>query len=127
MLSITERKLPPSCLSIWTHYSEIASLKFLFFYFLFILGFGKWLPLVLTRSLSEVYPNKKSNLKSLVECFPKQVEGSSEVKGAPLIYAMIPPVDGGHGLSHEQVMPFLKKLESGRQREGETCQQSVTE
>ena len=126
MLSITERKLPLSCLSTWTHYSEIASF-YLFIYLFFISGFGKWLSLVLTRSLSEVYPNKKSNLKSLVECFPKQVEESSEVKGAPLIYAMIPPVDGGHGLSHEQVMPFLKKLESGRQREGETCQQSVTE
>ncbi len=48
------------------------------------------------------------------------IEGVAATKSspAPLVYTMIPPVDGGHGLTHEQVMPFLKKLESGQQREG---------
>lgn len=38
--------------------------------------------------------------------------------GDTVIMAMVPPADAGHSLTHEQVMPFLKKLESGRQREG---------
>lgn len=81
------------------------------------------------RALSEVYTSKKSNLKSLVECFPRPTEGipglkstsqppSSSTPSDTVLMAMVPPADVGHSLSHEQVMPFLKKLESGRQREG---------
>lgn len=33
-------------------------------------------------------------------------------------FMMVPPQTSGHSLTHEQVMPFLKKLESGQQREG---------
>ena len=33
-------------------------------------------------------------------------------------FMMVPPQTTGHSLTHEQVMPFLKKLESGQQREG---------
>ncbi len=31
---------------------------------------------------------------------------------------IVPPTSTSQGLTHEQVMPFLKKLENGQQREG---------
>ena len=31
---------------------------------------------------------------------------------------IVPPLTSSHTLSHEQVMPFLKKLEQGQLREG---------
>ena len=68
------------------------------------------------RSLNEVYTNKKSSLKFLVECFPK-VPCTSSVDSLPLMMAL--PAATSQGLTHEQVMPFLKKLENGQQREGE--------
>ena len=82
--------------------------------------------------MNEVYPNKKSSLKALVECFPKpvaNVEGAvggqisslqdaTDLRGDAMKFMMVPPQTSGHSLTHEQVMPFLKKLESGQQREG---------
>jgi len=71
----------------------------------------------LYRSLNEVYNNKKSNLKALVESFPLPNEGASvNPRKTPVV--MIPPEETGPSLTHEQVMPFLKKLESGQQKEG---------
>ena len=70
------------------------------------------------RSLSEVHANKKSSLKSLVDCFPRIPENLNSVN--PLSLMMVPPSSASQGLTHEQVMPFLKKLESGQQREGNT-------
>ncbi len=74
----------------------------------------------LFRSLNEIHSNKKLNLKSLVDCFPISVEGVANIKSSatPLTHIMIPPTNAGHVLTHEQVMPFLKKLESGQQKEG---------
>ena len=83
-------------------------------------------------SLNEVYTNKKSSLKALVECFPKPVasiegagggqisslQDATDLRGDAMKFMMVPPQTSGHSLTHEQVMPFLKKLESGQQREG---------
>ena len=76
------------------------------------------------RALSEVYTSKKSSLKSLVDCFPTEggsgpnstTEPPSSVGGKMML---VPPLATGHSLSHEQVIPFLKKLENGQQREGD--------
>ena len=71
--------------------------------------------------LNETNTSKKSSLKSLVDCFPKErgenVIPSGVRNGAKMM--VVPPLVGGHSLTHEQVMPFLKKLEHGQQREGE--------
>ena len=74
--------------------------------------------------LNETNTSKKSSLKSLVDCFPKEREAvgekaihSSFQNRAKMM--VVPPLIGGHSLTHEQVMPFLKKLEHGQQREGE--------
>ena len=71
----------------------------------------------LHRSLSEVYSNKKSNLKCLVECFPKTC-GTGSCEEDPVTIMMALPVITSLGLTYEQVMPFLKKMENGQQREG---------
>ena len=42
-----------------------------------------------------------------------------DLRGDAMKFMMVPPQTSGHSLTHEQVMPFLKKLESGQQREGE--------
>ena len=65
------------------------------------------------RSLSDVHNNKKSSLKPLIECFPKIPDNSNL-----LSFIMVPPTSASQGLTHEQVMPFLKKLENGQEREG---------
>lgn len=41
---------------------------------------------------------------------------------------MAPPSLSGHSLSHEQVMPFLKKLEKGQMKEGQlmSCDNHLT-
>ena len=84
--------------------------------------------------LNDGYTNKKSSLKALVECFPKPVsaierpvggqissfQDNMDLRGDAMKFMMIPPQTSGHSLTHEQVMPFLKKLESGQQREGMT-------
>ena len=84
------------------------------------------------RNLNDVYTNKKSSLKALVECFPKPAASSEgpvggqissfqeaiDSRGDSMKFMMVPPQTAGHSLTHEQVMPFLKKLESGQQREG---------
>ena len=31
---------------------------------------------------------------------------------------IVPPLSASQGLTHEQVLPFLKKLENGQEREG---------
>ena len=64
-----------------------------------------------SRSLSEVYSNKKSSLKVLVDCFPRLSRSYSSVE--PLTLMMALPASTTQGLTHEQVMPFLKKMESG--------------
>ena len=38
--------------------------------------------------------------------------------GPERIMMVVPPLVVGHSLTHEQVMPFLKKLEHGQVREG---------
>ena len=67
-----------------------------------------------------------------MECFPKPVaapEGPvggqisslqdiTDPRGDSMKFMMVPPQTTGHSLTHEQVMPFLKKLESGQEREG---------
>ena len=77
--------------------------------------------LLYPRMLNETNTSKKSSLKSLVDCFPKErgenVIPSGVQNGAKMM--VVPPLVGGHSLTHEQVMPFLKKLEHGQQREGE--------
>lgn len=76
------------------------------------------------RLVSEAYPPNlkmpRPSLKSIVESFIEPMEGVAGVKSSPspLKYTMIPPADCKHGLTHEKVMPFLRKLESGQQREG---------
>ena len=65
------------------------------------------------RSLSEFYTGKKSNLKYLVECFPKNY---SSLDSTSLMMAL--PAVTSQGLTHEQVLPFLKKMENGQQQEG---------
>lgn len=69
------------------------------------------------RSLSEVYTNKKSSLKFLIECFPRVPPRGSCGEDA-LTVMMALPATNSLGLTHEQVMPFLKKMENGQQREG---------
>ena len=74
------------------------------------------------RALSETHQSKKSSLKPLVECFlrTKDGEGSAgtELLNGQDAMMIVPPLMVGHTLSHEQVMPFLKKLEQGQLREG---------
>ena len=80
-----------------------------------------------------MYTSKKSSLKALVECFPKpmaateggpvggqisSLQDATDLRGDSMKFMMVPPQTTGHSLSHEQVMPFLKKLESGQEREG---------
>lgn len=43
----------------------------------------------------------------------------------PLVVMMALPVDTTQGLTHEQVLPFLKKMENGQQREGKSCMQCL--
>ena len=71
------------------------------------------------RALADTYSTKKSSLRSLVECFPP--EPPETTPGPPLgVQIMMTPQSVlGHSLTHEQVMPFLKKLEQGQLREGE--------
>ena len=64
-----------------------------------------------------MYTNKKSSLKLLVDCFPKMPGGLCE---DPLPVMMALPSTSSLGLTREQVMPFLKKMENGQQREGKT-------
>jgi hypothetical protein len=66
------------------------------------------------RSLSEVYSNKKSSLKCLVASFPKSSGGEG-----PAGIMMALPTTASLGLTREQVMPFLMKMENGQEREGE--------
>ena len=74
------------------------------------------------RALSETHQNKKSSLKPLVECFLRRKDGEGSAGGEVLngqdAMMIVPPLMVGHTLSHEQVMPFLKKLEQGQLREG---------
>ena len=70
----------------------------------------------ISSSLSEVYSNKKSSLKHLVESFPRVPESFDT--DSLLTMMMVPPLSVSQGLTHEQVLPFLKKLENGQQREG---------
>ena len=72
---------------------------------------------LLPRSLSEVHTNKKSSLKYLVECFPKSSRPLLEPE-EPLALMMALPGNTALALTHEQVMPFLKKMENGQEREG---------
>jgi hypothetical protein len=71
----------------------------------------------LLQALADTYSTKKSSLRSLVECFPP--EPPETTPGPPLgvQIMMTPPSVLGHSLTHEQVMPFLKKLEQGQLRE----------
>lgn len=76
--------------------------------------------------------NKKSSLKALVDCFPKaaattegpvgdqisNLQDTTDYEGDAAKLMMVPSQSSGHSLTHEQVMPFLKKLESGQQKEG---------
>ena len=78
--------------------------------------------------LSDVHTNKKSSLKSLIDCFPDSTDTPStgdstiqepqELEREGMKMMMVPPTSSGHSLTHEQVMPFLKKLEHGQMREG---------
>ena len=73
-------------------------------------------PNLFCRSLSDVYTNKKS-LKYLVECFPIATSSSSSMEDSLTIMITLPATTS-LGLTREQVMPFLKKMENGQQREG---------
>lgn len=78
---------------------------------------------LLPRTLSEAHPSKKSSLKTLVECFPKPKVVLSDQAAPPVTkngsrMILVPPATVGHSLTHEQLMPFLKKLEHGQLREG---------
>ena len=46
------------------------------------------------------------------------LQDTTDLRGNSMKFMMVPPQTTGHSLTHEQVMPFLKKLESGQQREG---------
>jgi integrator complex subunit 1 len=80
----------------------------------------------LLQSLSDIYITKKSSLRALVDCFPMdplmeegEEGGQGFSSGPPLgVQIMVaPPSVASHSLTHEQVMPFLKKLEQGQLRE----------
>ena len=61
-----------------------------------------------------------------MDCFPSQElsagagggGGGGGVAVVGLDLMVSPPSVSGHSLTHEQVMPFLKKLEQGQLREG---------
>ena len=77
------------------------------------------------RALSEVHSTKKSSLKSLVECFPQRVGGVAGPSPTPpppsAAMMLVPPMAVGPSLTHEQVMPFLRKMERGQPTEGWLC------
>ena len=88
------------------------------------------------RRLADTYPTKKSSLRALVDCFPSDLEEWSESwswgappgAGPPLGVQIMaaPPSVSGHSLTHEQVLPFLRKLEQGQLREGLLISLSLT-
>ena len=47
----------------------------------------------------------------------EEIAGESSLHGWGTMM-IVPPLTSSHTLSHEQVMPFLKKLEQGQLREG---------
>ena len=48
----------------------------------------------------------------------EEIADESSLHGWGTTMMIVPPLTSSHTLSHEQVMPFLKKLEQGQLREG---------
>jgi len=71
---------------------------------------------LLFSSLSDLYTNKKSSLKHLLDSFPKVPEGF-EAKNIHTLM-VVPPLSASQGLTHEKILPFLKMLEKGQDHEG---------